>query len=125
MRFEDNTPIVAIEVKGPLGEKRIEATIDTGAFKSLIPLEACHDLGLHLKEEREVRGVCEKPVKVKIFWTEIMLKGKRIDTVIGFDLPVNEGAKEFEKALIGRDILGDFKLMLDFKGRRIEFEDCR
>ena len=54
-----------------------------------------------------------------------MLKGKRIDTVIGFDLPVNEGAKEFEKALIGRDILGDFKPMLDFKGRRIEFEDCR
>ena len=85
MRFEDNTPIVEIDVKGPLGEKMIEATIDTGAFKSLIPLEACHDLGLHLKEEREVRGVCEKPVKVKIFWTEIMLKGKKIDTVIGFD----------------------------------------
>ena len=66
MRFANNTPIAEIKVKGPLGEKMIEATIDTGAFKSLIPLEICHDLGLHLKEEREVRGVCEKPVKVKI-----------------------------------------------------------
>jgi len=34
MRFDNNTPIGLIKIRGPLGEREIEATIDTGAFKS-------------------------------------------------------------------------------------------
>jgi predicted aspartyl protease len=124
MKFENNTPIGVIKIKGPFGEKKLEATIDTGAFKSLISLDLCKELGLHLKEEREVRGVSEKPVKAKIFWAEIVFQDKKINTVVGFNLPVDKNAREFEKALIGRDILESFRLTVDFKDKEIEFEDC-
>jgi len=84
MRFENNTPIGLIKIKGPLGEKEIEATIDTGAFKSLVSLDLCKELGLHLKEIREVRGVSEKPVRAKIFWAEITFHSKKINTEVVF-----------------------------------------
>nr|QNO48444.1 hypothetical protein BMBEPEAL_00008 [Methanosarcinales archaeon ANME-2c ERB4] len=46
---------------------------------------------------------------VKDVWTEE-------STANFFDAyPKRLGAKKFEKALIGRDIRGDFKLILDFK----------
>ena len=122
MRFENNTPIGLIKIKGPLGEKEIEATIDTGAFKSLVSLDLCKEL--HLKEIREVRGVSEKPVRAKIFWAEITFHSKKINTVVGFNLPVDKNAREFEKALIGRDILENFKLTVNFKDKEIQLEDC-
>ena len=124
MRFDNNTPIGLIKIRGPLGEREIEATIDTGAFKSLISLDLCKELGLHLKEGREVRGVSEKPVKAKIFWAEIIFQNKKINTVVGFNLPVDKNAREFENALIGRDILENFKLTINFKDKKIEFADC-
>ena len=124
MRFENNTPIGLIKIKGPLGEKEIEATIDTGAFKSLVSLDLCKELGLHLKEIREVRGVSEKPVRAKIFWAEITFQGKKINTVVGFNLPIDKNAREFEKALIGRDILENFKLTVNFKDKEIQLENC-
>jgi len=49
---------------------------------------------------------------------------KVIDTIIGFDLPVDENAKEYEKALMGRDILVNFDIMIGFKKKAIMFEDC-
>ena len=126
MRFENNTPIGLIKIKGLLGEKEIEATIDTGAFKSLVSLDLCKELGLHLKEIREVRGVAvsEKPVRAKIFWAEFTFQDKKINTVVGFNLPVDKNAREFEKALIGRDILENFKLTVNFRDKEIQLEDC-
>ena len=123
MRFENNIPIGVIKIKGPLGKKKIEAIIDTGAFKSLVSLGVCKELGLRLKEERTVRGVSKKPVKTEIFWAEVIFQGNRVDTIVGFNLPVGNKAREFEKALIGRDLLENFKLIIDFKRKRIEVED--
>ena len=76
MRFENNTPIGLIKIKGPLGEKEIEATIDTGAFKSLVSLDLCKELGLHLKEIREVRGVSGRPIEQQF---EVMGTKLKID----------------------------------------------
>jgi hypothetical protein len=46
LKFHDDIPTARISIKGPLGEEDIQATIDTGAFKSLIPLNICKKLGI-------------------------------------------------------------------------------
>ncbi|MFQ6056547.1 MAG: hypothetical protein ACE5J3_11260 [Methanosarcinales archaeon] len=125
MKFENNTPTTKIKVKGPLGEKELVVTIDSGAFKTLIPLNICSEIGLKVKEIRKVRGVCKIPVDVKIFWADVFFDHRKvIDTIIGFDLPVDENAKEYEKSLMGRDILVNFDIMIGFKKKAIVFEDC-
>jgi predicted aspartyl protease len=125
LNFHDDIPTARISIKGPLGEEDFQATIDTGAFKSLIPLNICKKLGLNLKEFKRVRSVSKAPVRVEIFWAELIFRGEKVvDTVIGFDLPVGEEAKEFEKALIGRDVLRKYRMTIDFKTKTITFDDC-
>ena len=125
LRFYGDTPTARITIRGPLGERDVQATIDTGAFKSLIPLSLCTKLGLRPKEFRDVRGVSEKEVRVEIFWADVIFQGRKAaDTVVGFNLPVGARPKEHEKSLIGRDVLKQHKLLVDFKAGAIGIEDC-
>ncbi|MEW6070253.1 MAG: hypothetical protein AB1485_06505 [Candidatus Thermoplasmatota archaeon] len=125
MIFEDDTPIGKIKIKGPRGDKEVICTVDTGAFKSLISTNVCSELGLNVKEIKEIRGVCKKPVNVKIYWAEVFFDNRKCaESIICFDLPVGKNAKDYEKALIGRDILNNLRVHLDFKKRQINYSWC-
>ena len=125
LKFHDDIPTARISIKGPLGEEDVQAIIDTGAFKSLIPLNICRKLGLNPKEFKRVRGVSKTPVRVEIFWAELIFIGEKVvDTVIGFDLPVGDEPEEFGRALIGRDVLRKYRMTIDFKAKTIAFDDC-
>lgn len=82
----------------------LEALIDTGAFKTLVPESTCKMLKLPRVEIKKVWGICPTPVEVNIYFVEVyFLEEKVINSVIGFDIPSKK-----KISLIGRDILSQF-----------------
>ncbi len=86
----------------------LEALIDTGAFKTLIPEIICKDLNLIHIETKKVMGMCPTPIKVNIHLAKVyFLEQLVINSVIGFDI-----FSEKQVSLIGRDILSQFDLSI-------------
>jgi len=84
----------------------LEALIDTGAFKTLIPESICKELSLIQVEIKPVWGICPTPIKVNIYLAKVYFLEKLvINSVIGFDIP-----SEKQVSLIGRDILSQFDI---------------
>lgn len=93
--------------------------LDTGAYKTLIPETSCKNMKLERIEEREVIGICQKPVIVSIYKADVFFLGKRVlGSVIGFDVPSRE-----KVSLVGRDLITQFNLNLNYKGKKIGIID--
>lgn len=110
---------ITILVKSPVGEEEFNALLDTGAYKTLIPETDCKNLKLEKIEEREVIGICQKPVMVYIYKADVFFLGNRVlGSVIGFDIPSRE-----KVSLVGRDLITQFNLNLNYKGKKVEIID--
>ncbi len=84
----------------------LDALVDTGAFKTLIPETACKNLNLILVETKHVWGICPTPIKVNIYLAKVyFLDNLVINSIIGFDIPSQK-----QVSLIGRDILSQFDI---------------
>jgi len=122
--YVNDTPTAKFTLKGFKGKREVQATVDSGASKSLIPVPMAIDLGLKLKEIVDVIGVCREPVKVNVYWAEVYFMGKPVtDTILGFNLSVGKEAEEYKTCLLGRDILNKFKIELDGKRKLIITSD--
>jgi len=99
-------------------EKDYEALLDTGASQTCIPLEDCIDLGLTFLGTNLTRGLfgC---VDLSVFVCQLEIAGKMIDArVLGLPNQVVIGNEIVEiplMAILGRDCLSNFKLILDWK----------
>lgn len=82
----------------------LEALIDTGAFKTLVPESTCKLLKLPRVEIKKIWGICPTPIEVNIYLVDVyFLEEKVINSVIGFNIPSKK-----KISLIGRDILSQF-----------------
>jgi len=62
--YVNDTPTAKFTLKGFKGKREVQATVDSGASKSLIPVPMAIDLGLKLKEVVDVIGVFESPSRL-------------------------------------------------------------
>ena len=127
-RFINDTPVAELKVVGSKGSVRLSATLNSGAFKSLIPKEFAEKLGLPIRETMEdVTGVFGRG-RVEIHWCELRFMDKLVSrTVICHDIPVKRGIEPVERdycrSIIGRDVLKNFKVQVDWKNKIIGFSD--
>ncbi|NVM04480.1 MAG: hypothetical protein HWN67_19310 [Candidatus Helarchaeota archaeon] len=102
--FKDLEIYGKIKLETKDNSETLEALIDTGAFKTLVPESTCEMLKLPRVEIKKVWGICPTPVEVNIYLVDVyFLEEKVINSVIGFDIPSKK-----KISLIGRDILSQF-----------------
>jgi len=99
-----------------VGKRRamIEALIDTGADISGIPISKCVEVGFEVEGFRLFRGLFGAGF-LPVFRGRVELMGILTETaVVGL---LNE------ESIVGRDLLSNFKLSLDWKEKKVEIED--
>ena len=107
--FKNSTIYGKIRIENENNSITLDALVDTGAFKTLIPEIICKNLNLIHIETKKVWGICPTPVKVNIYLAKVyFLENLMINSVIGFDL-----LPEKQVSLIGRDILSHFDIIIE------------
>ena len=95
-------------------EKTLEALVDTGAFMTGVPMEDCIEVGAKPSGIRLVRGIFGAAY-LPTFRCKIEVSGRIFDKdVVG--LPR-------QRAILGRDLLGAFKITLGWKDGTSRVED--
>lgn len=95
----------------------LEALIDTGAFKSLIPEKTCKNLNLTRIETKKVWGICPTSINVNIYLAKVYFLDSWVtNSVIGYDILSTK-----QIALIGRDVLSQFDLIITNSKRECNF----
>jgi len=113
--YKDNNPIVSIKVKG-VTEVELDAYVDSGAGISLIPRSVARKLGLEYVGETPIITGKGKSV-LELYRAVIGFHGRDFKLIVaGQDLPKQSPIK----ALLGRDIMDNFRVCFD--GRREELE---
>lgn len=116
--FRDSVLYGEIRLETENKSRNLEALIDTGAFKTLVPELICRDLNLFRIDTKNVWGICPTPTRVNIYLVKVyFLNYKVIDTVIGFDIPSGR-----QISLIGRDILSQFNINIVNSDRICQIE---
>ncbi len=111
-------PIVKIIVKGPKGEKEYDAYLDTGASKCLIPEKDAKDMGLPYAGDMEVITGTGKDY-IRLYKATIIFLDEEVSTLVfARDLP----EQAVVKAIVGRDILDNYKICFNGIARKIEIE---
>jgi len=114
--YKHDMPIVKISVKGPRGEKEYNAYLDTGAVKTLIPERDAVKLGLLYVGDTPIMTGSGKDM-IKVFMASIIFLGREFYIpIFGRDLP----EQAVIKAMVGRDILDNFRICFDGIAREIE-----
>jgi predicted aspartyl protease len=116
--YRNNLPLVTIKVLGQR-KRDIEAHIDFAASRTTIPAHIAEELELQRGVEATVAtagGVVSMPEYKAV----IEAFGRRHDVLVGgIDLPEESPIR----ALIGRDILDNYKVCLNGKTKEIEVSD--
>ena len=108
--YTNGNPITKITVVGTKGVREYDAYLDTGAAKTLIPEDDAIYLGLLYAGDIEIITGTGKDT-IKLFRAEIFFLCRRFRlSLLGRNLPEQAGIK----AIIGRDILDNYKVT--FKG---------
>jgi hypothetical protein len=114
--YREGNPIVRIEVAGEIEKKEYNAYLDTGAKRTLIPEDDAIALNLHYAGDIMVITGTGKD-SMKLFSAEIKFFDEKFSIlVLGKNLPEQAGIK----AIVGRDILDNYKIC--FNGVSGEFE---
>jgi len=99
-------------------EKTFEALLDTGASNTCIPLDDCIDLGLTFSGTNFTRGLFGS-LNLSVFECKLEIEGKVFDAkVLGLPNEAIIGSEIVQissLAILGRDYLSNFKLVLDWK----------
>jgi predicted aspartyl protease len=111
--FEGDKPYVTIKVSGEV-EKEIEALVDTGSDLTVLTFEICEEMGLSTSGYEEAEGIGGIAF-LPTFECTIELAGERFNNtvIVGSEMG----------PLLGRDLLQNFKLELDWKRQIICIED--
>jgi len=116
--YKQDMPIVKISVKGPKGEREYEAYLDTGASRTLIPERDAVELGLLCVGDTLIITGSGKDV-IKVFMASVTFLGREFYIpIFGRDLP----EQAIVKAIVGRDILDNYKICFDGRVKEIEVE---
>lgn len=90
----------------------IEATVDTGAFYSVVPARLLHDIGVERSTRRKVRLADGRVVDADIGEARVTVNGESVTTLVVFG---EDGAP----ALLGAYTLEGLALTVDPVDRRI------
>jgi predicted aspartyl protease len=114
--YKNNMPVMKLKVFGPKGMKEYDAYLDTGAGRSLIPEKDAIDLGLPYAGDTTIITGTGKD-SIKLYRAKVsFLNRKFLILVFGRDLP----EQALVKAMIGRDVLDNFKVCFDSIRREVE-----
>jgi len=112
-------PIVRIRVKGLKGEKEYEAYLDTGASKCLVPEKDAEEIGLPYAGDMEIITGTGKDY-IKLYKAIVKFLNKEYTILIfGKNLPEQAAIK----AIVGRDILDNYKICFNGKAKEIEISE--
>lgn len=112
--FKQNTPFAKIKILGR-EERELEALLDTEAARTVIPLNICEELGLKAEGMTKVHGICCETV-LPVFKCDIELAGQKFNNqlILGSQMLL---------PILGRDLIQNFKLDLDWKKQNIQIKD--
>ncbi|MGQ9468627.1 MAG: hypothetical protein ACUVTD_02185 [Nitrososphaerales archaeon] len=117
--YKENMPIVKITIISDKGRKEFDANIDFATTKTLVPSSVSEELHLEFKGFISVAtgsGIILMPLykdNVKVF-----------ERVFSIYIACSDLPRESPiQALLGRDILDDFKVCLDGKKKEVEVKD--
>lgn len=114
--YKDDNPVVSIKVKG-VTEVELEAYVDSGAGVSLIPRSVAREIGLEYFGETPVITGKGKST-LELYRAVIGFNGRDFKLIIAAqDLPEQSPIK----ALLGRDIMDEFKVCFDGRGKELKF----
>jgi len=114
-KYKDNMPVLKLKVFGPNGMKEYNAYLDTGAGRSLIPEKDALDLGLPYAGDTTIITGSGKD-SIRLYRATISFLDKKFSMLIfGRDLP----EQALVKAMIGRDILDNYKVCFDSIRREV------
>jgi predicted aspartyl protease len=114
--YKGDMPEVKIKVKGLTGEIQYDAYLDTGAFKCLIPETDATKIGLLPAGATEIITGSGKD-HIKLYKATITFLNKEFSVlVLGKDLP----EQAVVKAIVGRDILDEYRACFDGIKKEIE-----
>ena len=117
--FKDSELYGKIRVENENHSIILDALVDTGAFKTLIPEKVCKDLNLTHIETKKVWGICPTSVNVNIYLAKVYFLDKWVtNSVIGYDI-----LSEKQMALIGRDILTQFDISITNSKKECKFKE--
>lgn len=107
-------PVLLGKPNGPPPAYPVEAQLDTGADRTVIPLAAAHALKLRLIGRRRVIGVSGTVVSLTLYFVTIRIAGVG-DYMIDAAASANE-----PRVLLGRDVLNALYTYLDGPNRTLE-----
>jgi len=115
---DNNNPLVTIRVKG-IKEVDLEAYVDSGATMSLIPRSVAGKLELeHVGETSVITGKGKSTLM--LYRATVGFLGRDFELMVaGQDLPKQSPIK----ALLGRDIMDNFKVCFDGRKKELEFRE--
>ena len=113
LKYKDDAAYVTVSLIGKRMAE-IEALIDTGADMSGIPIQKCVEVGFEVEGFRLFRGLFGAGF-LPVFRGRVELKGISMEMAV---VGLLNG-----ESIVGRDLLSNFKLSLDWKGKKVEIED--
>ncbi len=117
--FSPPAPVLEIVVhhpKTPSFETRVRAQLDSGADISVLPEATAHAIGLQHDGELEVEGYDGLVARVPLCVVTLEVAGKVLPPKSVVIMPRS-------LALLGRDVLNDFTLILNGKDLTFELQD--
>lgn len=115
--FDPPAPFVTIQVS-PINQKEYGSTVDclldTGADLSLIPLRLVTELNLYPEDAIIVEGFDGKRQELQLFAVDMLVEGIHLVSSEVVAYPTNH-------AILGRDVLNYFRLLLDGPAQLLEF----
>ena len=114
------SPSVLLNLTHPVTGPRVEdvpALVDTGADQTVIPERLILALGLIQLDQQLVRGFDGSPRLLPTFLTRIQVRD-----LPRFDLEII-ASPAIENAILGRDVLNRYKVVLDGPGQVMTISD--
>jgi len=114
--YKNDMPIMKLTVKGSKGQFEYDAYLDTGAGRTLIPEKDAKKMGLPYAGDTTVITGSGKDT-IRLYRAQIEFLGREFHILVfGRDL-----SKQAQiKAMIGRDILDEYKACFDGVRKEIE-----
>ena len=114
--FDPPAPFVTIQIS-PLNQDEpnsvVECLLDTGADVSLIPQRSVTELNLAPEDAILIEGYDGERQQLQLFAVNIVVEGIRLDLEVV--------AYPTHHAILGRDALNRFRLLLDGPAQTLEF----